>query len=209
MKTLKSPQGFSLVELLVILAVLGILAAILFPVVSSAVASSRSSRCMSNLRQLGSGVQLYANDHNGLFPANGGSKESPQLWGQRIAPYVGIDFLGPVNQGKLPPDPFSCPEEHDMTMTGSHRSHYSKNIELNGSPSGTVKVTQIPYPEKTFLLADSLGRDMSYLYEKSFAPRHDGKANVIFVDMHVESLDPAKINRKYRELPLYPFEDIN
>lgn len=60
--------GFSLVELLVAIAVLALLAALLVPLVAQGLDSARRAACLSNLRQIYVGFTLYAGDHRGLVP---------------------------------------------------------------------------------------------------------------------------------------------
>jgi prepilin-type N-terminal cleavage/methylation domain-containing protein/prepilin-type processing-associated H-X9-DG protein len=55
-------SGFTLIELLVVIAIIAILAAILFPVFAQAREKARQSACLNNLKQLGLGVQQYAQD---------------------------------------------------------------------------------------------------------------------------------------------------
>jgi prepilin-type processing-associated H-X9-DG protein/prepilin-type N-terminal cleavage/methylation domain-containing protein len=64
----ENKTAFTLIELLTVIAIIGILAAILIPVVSAVRESARSAQCMSNLRQIGQGIQLYAEDHGGRAP---------------------------------------------------------------------------------------------------------------------------------------------
>ncbi len=64
---LSSRQGFSLIELLTVIAIIGILAAILIPVVGRVRESTRATRTLSNLRQVGVGAMLMANDNNGII----------------------------------------------------------------------------------------------------------------------------------------------
>ena len=59
-------SGFTLVELLVVIAVIAILCALLLPAVQRAKQSAQAARCVSNLRQLGLAGQMYWDDHNGL-----------------------------------------------------------------------------------------------------------------------------------------------
>src|SRR5712691_8661297 len=60
-------RGFTLIELLVVIAIIAILAAILFPVFAHAREKARQTSCLSNLRQLASGMMMYAEDNDGLF----------------------------------------------------------------------------------------------------------------------------------------------
>lgn len=61
-------RGFTLIELLVVIAIIGILAAILFPAFASARERARSTSCLSNLRQLGLGLQMYVQEYDGSYP---------------------------------------------------------------------------------------------------------------------------------------------
>jgi prepilin-type N-terminal cleavage/methylation domain-containing protein len=63
-------EAFSLTELLVVIAVIAILAAILLPVVASVRRSAQDARCRSNLRVIHNGLLLYANDNRDLLPIN-------------------------------------------------------------------------------------------------------------------------------------------
>ena len=64
-------RGFTLIELLVVIAVIAILAAILLPVLSQAKKRAWTIQCVSNLRQIGTGMKLFADDNNQLFPESG------------------------------------------------------------------------------------------------------------------------------------------
>ncbi len=64
--------GFTLVELLISVAIIGVLAAMLVPAVFQTLERARMTACASNLRQLGLGVRMYLNDNDGLlFPIRG------------------------------------------------------------------------------------------------------------------------------------------
>ena len=63
----RSP-GFTLIELLVVIAIIAILAAILFPVFARARESAKQATCLSNLKQIGTGITLYEQDADDRFP---------------------------------------------------------------------------------------------------------------------------------------------
>src|SRR6059058_3980186 len=62
-------RGFTLIELLVVIAIIAILAAILFPVFAQAREKARQSACLSNCKQMGTAVMMYAQDYDETLPA--------------------------------------------------------------------------------------------------------------------------------------------
>ena len=66
------PIGFSLVEILVVVGIIAVVAALILAAVSKARGSAQRVACMSNLRQIGQAFVAYATDHNGSFPAPAG-----------------------------------------------------------------------------------------------------------------------------------------
>jgi prepilin-type N-terminal cleavage/methylation domain-containing protein/prepilin-type processing-associated H-X9-DG protein len=68
MKRFWSQQGMSLIELLIVVSVISMLMALLAPAFQNIQEWRKSFVCMNNLRQIGTAMNLYANDHNNLFP---------------------------------------------------------------------------------------------------------------------------------------------
>lgn len=61
-------KGFTLIELMIVIAIIAILAAILIPSFIHARDQSKLGACESNLRSLGTSTEMYANDYNGNYP---------------------------------------------------------------------------------------------------------------------------------------------
>ena len=85
-------HGFTLIELLVVITIIGILAAMLFPVFASAREKARQTSCMSNMRQLSMAVQLYLQDSDEVFPPSTNYAAPPgnpsRTWMPIIQPYL-------------------------------------------------------------------------------------------------------------------------
>ena len=110
-------HGFTLIELLVVIAIIAILAAILFPVFAQAREKARAASCLSNTKQLGLALMMYAQDYDENFV---GSYSFPNGWGN-CPRYIWADMVQPyIKNVQL----FTCPSaanrnfSHDPTRLG-------------------------------------------------------------------------------------------
>src|SRR3954466_7852291 len=85
-------RAFTLIELLIVIAIIAILAAILFPVFGRARENARRSSCQSNLKQIGLGFAQYTQDYDEKMPYNSygyvSATVNPGDWMDTIQPYT-------------------------------------------------------------------------------------------------------------------------
>ena len=81
-------KAFTLIELLVAIAIIAILASILFPVFARARENARKSSCMSNLKQIGLGLVQYVQDYDEKYPQIMLGGNASFGWSNQIQPYV-------------------------------------------------------------------------------------------------------------------------
>lgn len=85
-------NGFTLIEILIVIAIIGILAAILFPVFASAREGARRASCLSNMKQIGLATMLYAQDYDErmvhAFMRYGPGSANTAWWQDMLQPYM-------------------------------------------------------------------------------------------------------------------------
>ncbi len=96
MKAPRRNAAFTLIEMLTVIAIIGVLAAILIPVVGKVRQSARASRCVSNMRQLGAAFSLFVGDNKGLLPVTYNmSNAATNNWWYHLNPYTGNPVMKP------------------------------------------------------------------------------------------------------------------
>ncbi len=197
----KAPRekAFTLVELLVVLAIIGVLAALLLPLSNRSKAKARNLACVGQLRQLGIATRLYAEDNNSQLPTAERLPSLPLSLYQtlpRICDVLGRYAGGLANTNGV--SVFKCASD-DEEFFEVEGSSYMWNTELNGK--------RIDFQERLGIGITSIisthsfvrtGTNITWSSESTpllldyddFHPRppRSGK-NVVFMDDHVAPLE--------------------
>lgn len=189
----RPPCAFGLVELLAVLTLIVVLAALLFVNVPRLVEQSTRMRCAQNLRQLYAGFMAYATDHGGKIPFGARDPDIPDansnyyggIYGAEFKNYIPGKRVAGNNTGYI--EPYLCPADREIRMGNSYGflgHSYGVNMKVCNNYN---RISTWRYPSRTFLLADSLGPVIaSTVPQQRLAPRHADGANTLFLDGHVE-----------------------
>jgi len=192
-----------LIELLVVVAIIAILAAILFPVFAQAREKGRQITCASNLRNLGSAVLMYVQDYDEQFPLAAYASGAGFLtWNDLTDPYAKNQAIWhcPSSQVK------KADASGKVTTHFGYNARYLTSISLdfsNFAAHAAVPLAALQQPAETVLLTDAIasvsgsycGDDGKYLLPPSAsdthcwgrpAPLHSGGTSVLWADGHVK-----------------------
>jgi prepilin-type N-terminal cleavage/methylation domain-containing protein len=204
-----SRRGFTLIEVLVVIAIIAILAAIIFPTFARAREKGRVARCTANLRQIGMALSMYGQDYDDRFPwaVDPVDKNRPDIW--QFYPYWRDLILSmPYYQDVLQPyckntGIFQCPSDtgYDWldipsVMLPTHPSSYEvwgtsyfyrTELAFSGATLSGIK-----RPAETNVFADGHGEwhgDAPYRRHRYMCLYGDGHVKSITWDQYIEAWD--------------------
>jgi prepilin-type processing-associated H-X9-DG protein len=198
-----------LIELLVVVAIISLLAAILFPVFAPARENARRSSCLSNIRQIGLGLDQYASDNDERLPIYHGETTPNPLYSEQVLPYVKSTQIFRCPSYRRSTDPFSnvaypsygMVGKDDTAIPGGGNEHHiydadGAQLAWVPKPSITYMVTESCYnitslPSTgdgyfmTILSSNTFGSPVTGISKNPPAIHLDGY-NVSFVDGHAK-----------------------
>ena len=199
-------QGFTIIELIIIVMIIGILAGILVPTLSTTLNKAYQIECTNNMRQVFLAIEQYVNDNNGLLPRPNNSETSKddtktctgEVWFKAIDRYLSV-LIPPLERDEISleerlifvkQDPVfkKVPiSERDTTRT------IKMNMNLVQDSECQRTIEAVYNPTRTVLLFDGRinNAGVSNNFEGSYgsvAQRHARAANILFMDGHVERI---------------------
>ena len=191
--------AFTLIELLVVIAIIAVLAAMLLSALSRAKESARVTQCLSNLRQLGLAVRLYADENADEFPRSQHSAFANGLmpWERTVAPFLGSS---PTLWTNLLRGVYHCPADQKTAPWSYGLNVYfelGRDDDYNGKPQTWRRASQVPKAAATVLFAEnnsSADHIMPHFWttpadaEDVDSTRHRQKAVYAFADGHSQLL---------------------
>jgi prepilin-type processing-associated H-X9-DG protein len=202
-------SAFTLTELLVVTATVGILAALLLPAISQSKKRAQQIQCVSNLHQLGIGIQNFIAD-NHAYPSffENTNKHNPVIWFVQLET-GGLGFSKPPTNNWVETGVWRCPSAQWPHVSVRSPMSYGYNTDGMGDHTNALGLgghfisyskgfapigeSEIVSPSEMMVIGDDFPGGVFFEREPRLADsktaysRHQGKANVVFCDDHVES----------------------
>ncbi len=159
---MKRALGFTLVELLVVITVIAILAALLLPSFNRARQQAQGTFCLNNLKQWGLATQLFAADNQDFLPKDGtpNGTSVEEGWYNDLPRMLHLPCYREMpwrTNASIDPSRslWLCPANMRRS-NGNNLFHYCLNEHVNGTGSGNqVKLASLPHPARTVWLFDN------------------------------------------------------
>ncbi len=197
-KFLARTAAFTLLELLVVVAIIGLLAALGFSVASSAMRQSKATKCLNSLRQVGVATRAYVNDNGGRMPDTSHARAADGTslsWVNTLSAYLGANFIGrcPANTVSRADVTYGW---NDLLVETGGTGIPSARCQTPGSTLAVAEAADT-YTSEHFHFAGARNRITFNQFKSSVAvERHGQGANYLFVDGHIESLSPTEIKKR-------------